>query len=297
MITSSKERKRRTKTRNKIIADVFSYITLVFYALIILIPFYIILITSFKTQSEAVDIPFTWWPKVWNLHGYETILFRDASGGAQGVSTVLLGFGNTLLTVLPTTLIGLLTSALAGFAFAKLRFKGRDIMFSILLASMMIPGIVSLMPSYLIYDSLLLTDTFFPIMVPGLFGGAACIFFLRQYFSAIPDDLIEAAKVDGVSYLGIFFKIVVPLSTSALIAQGILWFLNGYNDYLGPLLYLQSTEKYTLQIALMFSVGLYDTDYAAVMAGCVVALVPMLVIYFFCQRYFIEGIATTGLKI
>ncbi|MBR1581883.1 MAG: carbohydrate ABC transporter permease [Bacilli bacterium] len=289
--------KKKSKIINKRVADVFTYIGLVIYALVILVPFYIILVTSFKTNSEAVTIPFTWFPQTFNFKGYHTVLFDDASGGAIGVSTVLLGFGNTLLTVLPTTLIGLLTSALAAYAFAKLRFPGKNIMFGILLASMMIPGIVTLMPSYLIYDTLYLTNTFFPIMVPGLFGGAACIFFLRQYFSAIPDDLIEAAKVDGVSYIGIFFKIIVPLSVAALIAQGILWFLNGYNDYLGPYLYLWDADKYTLQIALMFSVGLYDTDWSAVMAGCVIALLPMLILYLFAQRYFIEGIATTGLKI
>ena len=292
MITRS-----RSKKTNKAIADVVTYIVLSFYVLVILVPFYIILVTSFKTNVEAVAIPFTWFPETFNFKGYQTILFDDASGGNIGVSTVLLGFGNTLLTVLPTTLIGLLTSALAAYAFAKLRFPGKNVMFAILLVSMMIPGIVTLMPSYLIYDALYLTNTFVPIMVPGLFGGAACIFFLRQYFSGIPDDLIEAAKVDGVSYIGIFFKIIVPLSVAALIAQGILWFLNGYNDYLGPLLYLWDAEKYTLQIALMFSVGLYDTDWAAVMAGCVVALLPMLILYLVCQRYFIEGIATTGLKI
>lgn len=287
----------RTKTANKRIADIFTYIVLIFFSLVILVPFYIIMVTSFKDNIEAVAIPFTWFPKEFNLEGYKQVLFNDASGGATGQSTVLLGFINTFKVAIPTTLIGLLTSSLAAYAFAKLKFKTKNVLFTILLFSMMIPGVVTLMPSYLIYDMLLLTDTFIPLMLPGMFGSATCIFFLRQYYSSIPDDLIDAAKIDGMSYIGIFFKVMIPLSVSALIAQGILWFVGLYNDYFGPLLYLWSPDKYTLQIALMFSVGLYNTDWAAVMGGCIIALLPMLLLYLFCQKYFIEGIATTGLKV
>ena len=287
----------RSKTANKKIADILTYIVLIFFCLVILVPFYIILVTSFKDNIDAVAIPFTWFPKQFNLEGYKQVLFNDASGGATGESTVLLGFVNTFKIAIPTTLIGLLTSSLAAYAFAKLKFKSKNLLFTILLFSMMIPGVVTLMPSYLIYDMLLLTDTFIPLMLPGMFGSATCIFFLRQYYSSIPDDLIDAAKVDGMSYIGIFFKVMIPLSVSALIAQGILWFVGLYNDYFGPLLYLWSPDKYTLQIALMFSVGLYNTDWAAVMGGCIIALLPMLLLYLFCQKYFIEGIATTGLKV
>ena len=289
--------KNRSKTANKRIADILTYIVLIFFCLVILVPFYIIFITSFKDNIEAVAIPFTWFPEQINLEGYKRVLFNDASGGATGQSTVLLGFVNTFKVAIPTTLIGLLASSLAAYAFAKLKFRSKNLLFTILLFSMMIPGVVTLMPSYLIYDMLLLTDTFVPLMVPGMFGSATCIFFLRQYYSSIPDDLIDAAKIDGMSYVGIFLKIMIPLSVSALIAQGILWFVGLYNDYFGPLLYLWSPDKYTLQIALAFSVGLYSTNWSAVMAGCIIALLPMLMLYLFCQKYFIEGIATTGLKI
>ena len=287
----------RSKTTNKRIADILTYIVLIFFSLVILCPFYIILVTSFKDNIEAVAIPFTWIPKKFNLEGYKQVLFNDASGGATGKSTVLLGFVNTFKVAIPTALIGLLTSALAAYAFAKLKFRSKNLLFTVLLFSMMIPGVVTLMPSYLIYDMLYLTDKFIPLMIPGMFGSATCIFFLRQFYSSIPDDLIDAAKIDGMSYMGIFFKVMVPLSVSALIAQGILWFVGLYNDYFGPLLYLWSPDKYTLQIALMFSVGLYNTDWAAVMGGCIIALLPMLLLYLFCQKYFIEGIATTGLKV
>lgn len=276
---------------------IVGYVVLAVFALIALIPFYIILVTSFKTQTEAVAIPFTLIPNVFTFDGYSNVLFRDASGGAMGMSTVLLGFLNTFKTVVPMTIICILTSSLAAFAFAKIDFPCKNLMFTILISSMLIPGVVTLMPSYLIYDTLLLTDTYVPLIVPSMFGTASCVFFLRQFFFGIPDDLLEAARIDGLSTLGICFKIMIPLSKAALFAQAVLIFVGGYNDYFGPLLYLWSPEKYTLQIALMYFVGLYDKDYATMMAGCIIALVPTIALYLICQKSFVEGIATSGMKI
>ena len=276
---------------------IIAYVVLALAALCVLVPFYIILVTSFKEQMEAIAIPFTVWPKVFTLEGYRTVLFNDMSGGGLGVSTVLLGFWNTFKTVIPMTVVCLLTSSLAAFCFAKLEFPCKNIFFTILLASMMIPGIVTLMPSYLIYDMLLLTDTYFPLMVPTMFGTATCIFFLRQFFYGIPDSLIEAAKIDGMSLFGIYFRIILPLSKSALFAQAVLIFMGGYNDYFGPLLYLWTADKLTLQVALNFFVGLYDKDYATMMAGCIISMAPLIILYLVCQKSFVEGIATSGMKL
>jgi len=278
-------------------ARVAGYVILSVAALCVLVPFYIIFVTSFKTQAEAIAIPFTLWPKEFTLEGYRTVLFNDMSGGGLGISTVLLGFWNTFKTVVPMTVVCLLTSSLAAFCFAKLTFPGKNIFFTILLASMMVPGIVTLMPSYLIYDMLYLTDSYFPLMAPAMFGTATCIFFLRQFFYGIPDSLIEAAKIDGMSLFGIYFKIMLPLSKSALFAQAVLIFMGGYNDYFGPLIYLWSTEKLTLQVALNFFVGLYDKNYGTMMAGCIVSMLPLIALYLLCQRSFVEGIATSGMKL
>ena len=208
-----------------------------------------------------------------------------------------LGLLNTLLIVLPPTIIGLFTSSLAAYAFAKLRFKSKNFLFSVLLATMMIPGTIMLTPSYLLYDKIYWTGTAFPLMIPGMFGAAACVFFMRQFYMGIPTDLIEAAKLDGMGYFGIFFKIMVPLSVPALLAQGILGFIGGYNDYFGPYLYLTDPTMYTLQIALNSFQGTYASKWPTMMAGAVCALIPTLLIYILAQKYFIQGIATAGMKL
>lgn len=286
----------KKKSRRELIAKIITLTALVIMSLFILIPFYVIVITSFKLNEESTGLNFTWWPQDgFHLDGYHNVLFNDASG-ASGTSSILNGFKNTLIVVLPSAIVGLLISALSAYAFAKINFPGKNILFSVLLVTMMIPGLIMLTPSYLLYDSLYLVDTFFPLMVPGMFGAAACVFFMRQYYYGIPTDLVEAAKIDGMNHLSIFFKIMVPLSTSALIAQGVLGFVGGYNDYFGPLLYLHSPANYTLQIALKFSVSTYGYDWQTVMAGAVIALIPTTIIYIVAQRYFVEGIATAGLK-
>ena len=154
-----------------------------------------------------------------------------------------------------------------------------------------------LTPAYLIYDALNWVDTPLPLMIPGMFGSATCVFFMRQFYAGIPDSLIEAAKLDGMGYFKIFWKIMVPLSVPALFAQGILGFIGGYNDYFGPYLYLHEPKWYTLQIFLTEFSGSYSSKIPTIMAGSIVALIPALLIYVVAQKYFIEGIATSGMKI
>ena len=279
-----------------IVAKTAIYLGLILFALWILIPFYIVVITSFKTRIEAQSPEFTLWPKDgFHWDGYIEVLGYKA--GYSSIPVVWLGLLNTLLIVLPPTIIGLFTSSLAAYAFAKLRFKSKNLLFSVLLATMMIPGTIMLTPSYLLYDKIYWTGTAFPLMIPGMFGAAACVFFMRQFYMGIPTDLIEAAKLDGMGYFGIFFKIMVPLSVPALLAQGILGFIGGYNDYFGPYLYLTDPTMYTLQIALNSFQGTYASKWPTMMAGAVCALIPTLLIYILAQKYFIQGIATAGMKL
>lgn len=279
-----------------IVAKTAIYLGLILFALWILIPFYIVVITSFKTRIEAQSPEFTLWPKDgFHWDGYIEVLGYKA--GYSSIPVVWLGLLNTLLIVLPPTIIGLFTSSLAAYAFAKLRFKSKNFLFSVLLATMMIPGTIMLTPSYLLYDKIYWTGTAFPLMIPGMFGAAACVFFMRQFYMGIPTDLIEAAKLDGMGYFGIFFRIMVPLSVPALLAQGILGFIGGYNDYFGPYLYLTDPTMYTLQIALNSFQGTYASKWPTMMAGAVCALIPTLLIYILAQKYFIQGIATAGMKL
>ena len=274
----------------------FVYVVLILYAAIIILPFLIVISTSVKTWQEASSSTFSLLPqKGWDLSGYTEVFKYKASNRAT-MPTLVRSFFNTLLYIIPPTILGLFTSALAGYAFAKLKFRAKNFMYTVLLATMMIPGIICLAPTYAIFDLIGWVDTPFPLMIPGMFGAAACVFFMRQFYMGIPDSLIEAAKIDGAGYLSIFFKIMVPLSVPALIAQGVLGFVGGYNDYFNPLIYLQTSNKYNLQVALRVFADVYTFQPNVVMAGTLVALVPTLIIYFLAQNYFVEGITTSGIK-
>lgn len=287
--------RKRAKIKN-ILGKIITYFVLINCMLAVLAPLYIVFITSFKTRNEAMSPSFSLWPiGGLDFHGYKEV-FTYVSGGDK-VPTIIRGFLNTLWMVIPTTVIGTLVSSISAYSFAKIEFRSKKLLFSILISTMMIPGTIMLVPSYVIFDKIGWVDTPLPLMVPGMLGGATCVFFMRQFYASIPNDLIEAAKVDGMSYLGIFFKIMMPLSMPAFIAQLVLGFVGGYNAYLGPLLYLQSPQLYTLQISLSFFQGTYSTDWATVMAGAVISLIPTLLIYLFAQKYFIQGIATTGMKL
>ncbi len=285
--------------RKAIIGKILIYTALIIYALIIIFPFSIVLITSFKTWISSRNPIFEIFPDDgFTLEGYQEVLKYDI-WGTLDMPIMIQGFLNTLLYIIPPTFMGLFVSTLSAYAFAKLRFRAKNVMYAILLATMMIPGTITIAPQYLVYDSLGLTQTFpaFPLMIPGMFGAAACVFFMRQFISGIPDSVVEAAKIDGVGYFGIFIKIIVPLSVPALIAQGLLGFIGGYNDYFGPLIYLKDPAYFNLQLALQLLQGAYNNQRPSyVMAATVIALLPTLIIYFIAQEFFIEGIAASGIK-
>ena len=277
-------------------AGIFTYIVLILYAIIIIFPFLIVIITSFKTWQEASSIVFHFFPEEgFNIEGYKEVFTYKANYEAT-LPTLVRGFFNTLLYIIPPTILGLFTSSLAAYAFAKIRFKAKKFMYTFLLGTMMIPGIIMFAPTYAIYDLIGWVDTPFPLMIPGMFGAAACVFFMRQFFMGIPDPLVEASKIDGATHFQIFFKVMVPLSVPALLAQGLLGFVGGYNDYFNPLIYLQSSDLYNLQVALRTFSGVYASQPNVVMAGTLIALIPTLIIFFIAQNYFLEGIVTTGLK-
>ena len=216
------------KNKSTIIRKSLIYLGLILYAVFVLLPFAIMLISSFKHKEETIGT-FTWLPKLGvTLRGYLNAFEKVPSS-----TSIMEGFFNTLWIIIPPTLIGLFVSSLSAFAFAKMRFRGKNIMFGLLIATMMIPGIVTLVPAYVIWDTLGVTANapFLPLMIPGMFGAAACVFFMRQSFYAIPDSIIEAAKIDGLGPFQCFLRIVLPLSKPALISQGILGFVGGYNDY------------------------------------------------------------------
>ena len=270
---------------------IITYVLLIVYSIYIFIPFWILLVTALKTDAEARLGTFTWWPK----EGFHL----DALKKVLQEKLIYSGFLNTLLYHMPPTIVGLLVSALASYGFAKMEWKGRNAIFQFLIFTMMIPGSVTLTASFLMYDLIGWVDTPLPFMIPGMFGGIGMVFFLRQYMKGIPDDLIGAAKIDGMSEIKIFFTLILPLSVPALLTQGILAFIGHYNEYMGPLLYLPSAadEELTLQLVLRNLTNRYQLHPNEQMGLCLIAMLPMLILYLLLQNYILKGISmSSGLK-
>ena len=190
----------------------------------------------------------------------------------------------------------LLSSSLVAYSFARLRWPGRDPLFLVLLATMMLPGAVTMIPVYLIFRSLGWIDTLRPLWAPAFFGGGFSVFLLRQFFLTIPTDLEDAAKIDGCGYFGIYWRIMLPLIKPALAALTIMTFMAAWNDFMGPLIYINSPEKMTLAYALQLFQGAHGAEYGLLMAASTLVMLPVLIVFFFTQRYFIQGITLTGIK-
>ncbi len=259
--------------------------------LFIFVPFYVILVTSFREKYDTMLNGFRWWPEQFMTDAYKALFQKSVYN-----ISIPRSFLVTLYTVVPSVLVGLFMSSLAAFAFAKINFAGKNVAFSALLVVMMIPGTITMVPQSLLYAQFNWFNTFYPIMLPGMFGSATCIFFMRQFIKGLPDDLLEASEIDGLNKFSAFLRIILPLSAPALISQGLIWFIGGYNDYLTPLIYITSTEMFPLQLALAQFRGKLATDIPSLMASSIVSMLPLLIIYASLQKYFINGIAMSGLK-
>jgi len=198
----------------------------------------------------------------------------------------------TLLSILGT----LLSSSLVAYSFARLRWPGRDALFLVLLSTMMLPGAVTMIPVFLIFRALGWVDTLRPLWIPSFFGGAFGVFLLRQFFLTIPNELEDAAKIDGCSYFGIYRRIMLPLIKPALAALTIMTFMGSWNNFMGPLIYINSPEKMTVAYALQLFQGAHGAEYGLLMAASTLVMLPVLLVFFFTQRYFIQGITLTGIK-
>lgn len=277
------------KTR-KTLTQVSLHFVLAVISLVVLFPFLYMVVTSLKDISESYQTHF--FPHQATLQNYVKVLFDK---DAMEIS-IFKAVWNTLVTTVPTVVIGLFTSSLAAFAFAKMRFKNRKITFGIILFSMMLPGVVTLIPSYALYDALGMVDTYIPLIVPGMFTSAGTIFFMVQYIRTLPNEVIDAAKMDGLGHFGIFTRIILPLSKPALIAQLLLGFIGGYNNFFGAFLYLSNESKFTLQLYLNGFKSTFGTDWTVIMAGAVLSLIPIIALFIAAQRSFIKGIVMGAVK-
>jgi multiple sugar transport system permease protein len=267
---------------------VFLYSVLLFGCLFTLVPFIWMLSTSFKSGTEIVKLPPTFLPEKFSLQSYQTI-FNDPR-----VPLVRFYLNSIIVSVSVVTMV-LFTSSLAGYVFAKYQFWGKNILFTLLLASLMIPFQVMMIPLYLILVRLGLTDSLMGLIVPGAVS-AFGIFLMRQFIESIPSELIDAARIDGAGEFGIYSRIILPQMGPALATLGIFVFLGTWNDYLWPLIVITTTEKRTLPIMLTWYNSQHGSRYDLTMAASVLVILPILIVYFIFQRWVVRGIALTGFK-
>jgi multiple sugar transport system permease protein len=229
----------------------------------------------------------------------ERLIPADPTLANFGKAWVALPFNvfvrNTVLLTVLCTIGQVLSSSIVAYGFARFRFKGRDFLFGLLLATMMLPGQVTSIPVFMIWRELRAIDTFVPLVLPSYLGGAFFIFLLRQFLMGIPKELDEAAMVDGASYPRIWWSVLMPVMAPALATVGVFTFLGQWNSFEGPLIYLNSPDHYTVSIGLRMFQDTFGGDFEQVMAATLVHIVPTIVIFFLAQRYFVRGIATSGL--
>jgi ABC-type glycerol-3-phosphate transport system permease component len=281
------KRARRTAMMDRV-KRLAIHLVLIAGSLLFLLPFIWAVSTSLKPDSDVFVFPPQFIPDSPQWQNYPDAL-TAVPFGRYALNTLFLAAARIIGNILSCTLVA--------FAFARLRWKGRDVMFFIVLATMMIPEEVTLIPQYIIYAKIGWVNTYLPLTVPSFFAGSAFyIFLLRQFFMTIPRDLDEAARVDGASFFQVYWRIIMPLSTPALVTVGIFTFQNSWNAFFGPLIYLQDRSLYTVSLGLSLFQEQYYTDWTLLMAASVAIMLPTLIVFFLLQRRFIEGVTFTGLK-
>ena len=263
------------------------YVLLVGLSLLFLFPLFWMISTSLKTNPEVATMPPTWLPAIPQWNNYP---------GALEFAPLVKFAGNTLFICAVNVIGTVISCSMIAYGFARIRWPGRDSVFIMVLATMMIPGQVTMIPIYIIFTRLGWVNTFLPLTVPSFFGAAFYIFMLRQFFMTIPFELSEAAVIDGSSEFNIYSTIILPLAKPALATVALFTYLGHWNDFLGPLIYLSDPEKYTLSIGLRYCQTLTWSEFPMQMAAATMMTLPIIVLFFFTQRTFIQRIALTGLK-
>lgn len=289
VITASKRRRRQLR----ILRSILSHGVVILGSLFVIFPFFWMVTASFKTEAEAFTIPPTWIPEEFKWTNYERALFAYVPFGRYFLNTTIITVG---------VLVGrLITASLVAFAFARMRFFGRNVLFILVLSTMMVPFQVTIIPLFIIYREFGWLDTYLPLIAPAWFGGGAFfIFLLRQFVMTVNRELDDAARIDGCGWFGLYWRIVLPLITPALAAVAIFSFLWTWGDFFNPLIFLRSAHNYTLAVGLHFFATMGSVSVrpvvTEVMAGATVIMIPPLLLFFFAQKYFIQGVVFSGLK-
>ena len=280
-------RQSRTKGISVWVGKAIAYFLITLTALTMIFPFYWMMATSLKSEDRVFQFPPEWIPNpvLWSNYTY---IFTELPFNQYVL--------NSLKISLLWTLGVVLSSSLAAYAFARVKFWGRNVLFMVTLAALMIPGQITMIPLYVIMSRIGWVDTQYPLIVPAFFGSAFGIFLMRQFFLTIPTELNDAAKIDGCSHFGIYWRILMPLAKPVIATLSLLSFMGSWNDLLGPVIYLYDDTLFTLPLALTRFNGMYNTAWAYMMAGATVSLLPILLIFLFTQQYFVRGVVLSGLK-
>ncbi len=278
---------KESKSTREIIGKIIAYIIITFFGMLLIVPFLWAVSTSLKPTGQEFTYPPKWIPEPFMRENYRIAL------------TTLpfhMFLKNTVIITAFATVGSVITASLAGYAFARLQFPGKNFLFMLCISTMMLPYVVTLVPTFILFRWLGWVDTFYPLIVPSWFGGGAFFIFLcRQFFMTLPLDYDDAAKIDGASEWYIYSRIIMPLSQPVVITMLIFNFVNHWNDFMGPLIFLHSMEKKTISIGLRTYLGVEGTDWNYLMAASVATIIPVLIIFFVAQRYFIKGVVMSGL--
>jgi multiple sugar transport system permease protein len=283
---------RRTRTRRSAwfyLGEIMIWTFLIVMALIEFAPISWIFATSLRNPSDSFNLPPDFWPTAFHWENYVAVVTSPKIN--------FLGFfWNSLKIALSVTALQLITCSMAGFSFARLRYPGRDFLFFLFLSSLMVPATVIMIPTFILIRQLDLIDTHWALILPAM-TSAFGVFLMRQAFMTIPGELMDAAKIDGASYLRTYWQVLMPLVGPALSALGIFTFLGSWNNFVGPLLFLRTWDNYTFPIAIVMLNDYMGTgNRAHVLAGVMISILPVLLFFLLAQRFVIRGIAVTGLK-
>lgn len=268
------------------LAKVGGYVVLVAIALLVMVPFFWMISSSLKNNNQVFTVPTQWIPTEFRFSNYTDIWTRIPLAKY---------LGNSLFLAVTITFLQVFTGSFAAYGFSKVRFPGRDGLFIAYIATIAVPWQAYMIPQYIMMQKAGLTNTHLSLILLQAFG-AFGVFLMRQYYQSIPDEIVEAARIDGLSEWAIYRRIMLPLSVPAIASLSLLTFVATWNDYMGPFIYLTDNDLWTIQLGLRSFIGQYDAEYAMIMTGSVLSVLPILVIFLFGQRYFIQGIATSGLK-
>ncbi|WP_163541621.1 carbohydrate ABC transporter permease [Occultella kanbiaonis] len=277
---------RDARRRRSVLGTIVLYVVLIAAAAVIMLPFFWMVTSSLKTNNQVFTVPIQWFPDpvVWS--NYVDIWAKS------DMSTWL---RNTLILSVTVTFLQVFTGSFAAYGFSKMRFRGRDVLFLAYIGTIAVPWQAYMIPQFILMSRFGLSNTLWAIIALQAFG-AFGVFLMKQYYDSIPEELSEAARIDGLSEYSIWRRIVLPLSGPAVATLTLLTFVNTWNDYLGPLIYLRDRDLWTIQIGLKTFVSQYNAEYALIMTGSVLSVLPIAIIFMLGQRYFVQGIATAGLK-